>query len=88
MPNAFGLYDMHGNVWEWCQDTWHANYEKAPTDSRPWISKPDSFRVVRGGSWNVAPEKCRSAARDLRKPDIFGYTCGFRVVCDRDYIFN
>ncbi|KST63154.1 bifunctional serine/threonine-protein kinase/formylglycine-generating enzyme family protein [Mastigocoleus testarum] len=88
LPNAFGLYDMHGNVWEWCQDTWHANYEKAPTDSRPWISKPDSFRVVRGGSWNVAPEKCRSAARDLRKPDIFGYTCGFRVVCDRDYVLN
>ena len=79
-PNAFGLYDMHGNVWEWCQDSWHENYKKAPTDSRPWISKPDYFRVVRGGSWNVAPEKCRSAARDLRKPDIFGYACGFRVV--------
>ena len=79
-PNAFGLYDMHGNVWEWCQDTWHENYKKAPTDSRPWINKADYFRVVRGGSWNVAPEKCRSAARNVRKPDIFGYACGFRVV--------
>lgn len=80
-PNAFGLYDMHGNVWEWCQDTWHRNYKKAPTDSRPWVSKPSSFRVVRGGSWHVAPDKCRSAARNVRKPDIFGYACGFRVVC-------
>ncbi len=86
-PNAFGLYDMHGNVWEWCQDKWHDNYEKAPTNSRAWEDGNKHFRVVRGGSWKEAPEKCRSAARGLLNPNSFSF-CGFRVVCDYDSIMN
>ncbi|MDP8229250.1 MAG: formylglycine-generating enzyme family protein, partial [Candidatus Electryoneaceae bacterium] len=51
-PNAWGLYDMHGNVWEWCEDWYHGNYNKAPTDGSVWISPSGSRRVLRGGCWN------------------------------------
>ncbi|MEM7772338.1 MAG: formylglycine-generating enzyme family protein, partial [Cyanobacteria bacterium P01_A01_bin.37] len=83
IANAFGLSDMHGNVWEWCQDPWHGNYEGAsPTDGSAWIEGGnDRLRVRRGGSWNNSPRNCRSASR-------FGYNrgdrssfIGFRVVC-------
>lgn len=51
-PNSFGLYDMHGNVWEWCQDVWHGNYNGAPTDGSAWESGGNSqSRLLRGGSW-------------------------------------
>ncbi len=83
-PNAFGLYDMHGNVFEWCADTWHHNYEGAPKDGSAWTKDGDDNRSsLRGGSWYNNPELCRSAYRyygfkvrgDI---DIF---VGFRVVC-------
>jgi formylglycine-generating enzyme required for sulfatase activity/uncharacterized caspase-like protein len=80
--NAFGLYDLHGNVWEWCLDHWHDSYEGAPTDGSAWITGGDSsHRVLRGGSWDSVPWICRSAlrigfARDYRDANI-----GFRVVC-------
>ena len=80
-PNAFGLYDMHGNVWEWCQDVWHRNYNGAPTDGSAWESGGRaSIRVLRGGSWESNPINCCSAYRS--KSD-FGLRLdhgGFRVV--------
>ncbi|ABG49920.1 serine/threonine protein kinase [Trichodesmium erythraeum IMS101] len=63
-PNAFGLYDMHGNVWEFCQDVWHDNYNGAPTDGSAWETGGNSSRrVCRGGSWIIYPGRCRSADR-------------------------
>lgn len=77
-PNAFGLYDMHGNVLEWCQDNWHENYEGAPTDGRAWINEKKSH-VLRGGCWRQGPRHCRSAHRVDSFPHL---NCvGFRVVC-------
>jgi eukaryotic-like serine/threonine-protein kinase len=80
-PNAFGLYDMHGNVREWCQDHWHDNYNGAPTDGSAWINDNDdqSFRVLYGGSWGSTPASCRSAKRDGHLPDK-RLNIGFRIV--------
>ncbi len=81
-PNGFGLYDMHGNVWEWCQDTWHKNYNGAPTDGSAWIDNDNSYRVLRGGSWHSNPENCRSASRNYSlSRDGISNDYGFRVVC-------
>ncbi|MEM1251682.1 MAG: SUMF1/EgtB/PvdO family nonheme iron enzyme [Cyanobacteria bacterium P01_H01_bin.21] len=82
ITNAFGLYDMHGNVWEWCLDYWHDNYDGAPTDSSAWAVDGDlSRRILRGGSWLVVPDGCRSAYRDRDLLDYRYYYIGFRVVC-------
>ncbi len=85
--NQFGLYDMHGNVWEWCQDHWHGNYEgDPPTDGSAWLfsdegENSERTRVLRGGSWNLVPRYCRSACRNLNNPVARYYYNGFRVVC-------
>jgi formylglycine-generating enzyme required for sulfatase activity len=80
--NNFGLYDMHGNVWEWCQDVWHVTYKGAPTDGSAWITGgDDSRRIKRGGSWNDYPRICRSAYRDNSDADFRRSYNGFRVVC-------
>jgi formylglycine-generating enzyme required for sulfatase activity len=81
-PNAFGLYDMHGNVWEWCVDHWHESYQGAPSDGSAWIDKNDNdYRLLRGGSWDYAPWFCRSAYRYFVTPDGRLNFFGFRVVC-------
>ena len=80
-PNAFGLYDMHGNVWEWCQDKWHDNYKGAPTDGSAWLSGKSSTKVRRGGSWSYNPWYCRSAYRVRVVPVYSDSNLGFRVAC-------
>jgi formylglycine-generating enzyme required for sulfatase activity len=76
-PNAFGLYDMHGNLWEWCADAWHDTYAGAPLDGKAWESKDAAQRVLRGGSWHEPPDNCRSAVRLKSDPayneDLFGF---------------
>ncbi len=83
LPNAFGLYDMHGNVAEWCQDWYHDGYAAAPDDGSAWLStRPGQreLRVLRGGSWDNLAFYMRSARRDADEPGIRGSIIGFRVV--------
>ena len=79
-PNAFGLYDMHGNVWEWCQDDWHDNYENAPNDDKEWGSGKSNKKVIRSCSWDYDPHVCRSACRYDSARDARDLSIGFRVV--------
>ena len=79
-PNQFGLYDMHGNVWEWCQDHWHENYNGAPDDGSAWLgSDMAANRVRRGGSWGTNAVLCRSANRGRVAPGIRSDGLGFRL---------
>ncbi|MFM6868557.1 MAG: formylglycine-generating enzyme family protein [Dolichospermum sp.] len=80
-PNPFVLHDMHGNVWEWCQDDWHENYINAPDDGSAWISL-SNIKVLRGGSWFSHADYCRSASRYYFVADFDNINIGFRVVCD------
>ncbi len=81
--NAFGLYDMHGNVWEWCADRWHSNYSDAPKDGNVWITAliSEELYALRGGSWLNTPRTCRSAYRLRGSPSYRDYNVGFRVAC-------
>jgi formylglycine-generating enzyme required for sulfatase activity len=78
--NAFGLHDMHGNVFEWCEDAWHDTYNGAPTDGSAWLQGgDDSRRVVRGGSWVGLPLYLRAASRIGNASDVRFNFLGFRL---------
>lgn len=91
IANAFGLYDTHGNVWEWCLDDWHDNYDGAPTDGSAWMNENNNLSqakgraVLRGGSWVDYPIDCRSAFRynfdGSAGRGLINDSIGFRVVC-------
>ncbi|CCI09626.1 SUMF1/EgtB/PvdO family nonheme iron enzyme [Microcystis aeruginosa] len=81
-PNAWGLYDMSGNVWEWCEDDWHDNYIGAPKDGSAWLTNDNDYQIVRGGSWYDDPNSCRSAYRFDHYHRVSNFNLvGFRVVC-------
>lgn len=80
-PNELFMYDMSGNMWEWCQDKWHDNYDGAPVDGNAWEEGKDgSGRVRRGGGWSGGAQYCRSADRSGRHPELRGTDVGFRLV--------
>ncbi|MEH1784796.1 MAG: SUMF1/EgtB/PvdO family nonheme iron enzyme [Nostoc sp.] len=80
-PNSFGLYDMHGNVYEWCQDVYNDNYQGAPKDGSPWLTgKDNNIRLLRGGSWDLKAWLCRSAFRHRYARASRSSHVGFRVV--------
>ena len=81
-PNALGFYDMYGNVWEFCEDAWHGNYNGVPTDGSAWLGGPDSDRVMRGGSYYSTPERANSTVRYNIVLDKPYENIGFRVVCE------
>jgi formylglycine-generating enzyme required for sulfatase activity len=82
LANSWGLHDMHGNVWEWCEDVWHENYNGAPTDGSAWLTGGEQYkRALRGGSQNCDDVRgCRSANRNRHDADHCYYDFGFRVV--------
>jgi formylglycine-generating enzyme required for sulfatase activity len=88
--NEWCLHDMHGNVWEWCEDDWHESYEGAPTNGVVWLEEDEDIgwwqqrqtsKMLRGGSWNGSPGLCRSACRGYDSRRNRSFNLGFRVVC-------
>lgn len=80
--NAFGLCDMHGNVWEWCADYWHEDYQGAPSDGIVWVMDGNwEYRILRGGSWDYSASFCRCASRFFENKNVRKKEFGFRVFC-------
>jgi formylglycine-generating enzyme required for sulfatase activity len=84
IANNFGLYDMHGNVYQWCLDRWHDNYQEAPRDGSAWLAvgEEEQLRVIRGGFWQSYARCCRSAHREFCESDSRSSVVGFRVACE------
>ena len=80
LPNQFGLYDMSGNVYDWCEDFWHSDYTNAPTDGSPWTTPTSSYRIIRGGDWGDYAYYCRSASRYFIDPGNRHFSIGFRLL--------
>jgi formylglycine-generating enzyme required for sulfatase activity len=80
-PNTFGLYDLHGNVAEWCLDTWHENYDRAPVDGSAWIDRGNDLHLLRGGVSLGLSHEGSSLYRDKNKQNVNSNSYGFRVVC-------
>lgn len=79
-PNKYGLFDMEGNVWEWCEDDYHFTYDKAPINEAAWVDEPRAaYRVIRGGSWYDSATRCRSASRIKYEPGYRTSYVGFRL---------
>jgi formylglycine-generating enzyme required for sulfatase activity len=78
-PNAFGLFDMHGNVWQWVEDPYHDNYNRAPSDGSVWTDGGSSSRVLRGGTWHLDRMYVRSAWRSELQPAVRDHGVGFRI---------
>lgn len=89
IPNFYGLYDVYGNVWEWCEDNWHSNYNGAPSDGSAWVDEPsanNTKRVIRGGSCNDSPTKCSTAYRYNNSQASQDAYIGFRIVAIQQYL--
>ena len=82
-PNSYGLYDMHGNVWEWVQDCYNDSYVGVPTDGSAWTKGDCSRRVLRGGDWNNSPRHLRSAERGWFTRSYRDGGQGFRLAQDK-----
>jgi formylglycine-generating enzyme required for sulfatase activity len=79
-PNPWGLYDLHGYIWEWCQDSWHDSYSGAPADGSAWVEQGSKERVIRGGAWSAPAESATSAFRMRAAIEARSDGIGFRCV--------